>query len=164
MLILLSVDQIIDLNKKILTNNLVPGTFCVRDKRLLSQVVEEAEEKAQSAITHEARLEIIAEQCYNIANIQAFSDGNRRTALKVTQWCLEVNGYKHLSVSEKNNEKMIPRYLNHLVESEIRTFRGCDKKDFVDLLQRRFKNRNRPKYFALRRARAFIRLRFYRLN
>lgn len=121
-------------NETILEKEGYPDTFALRDKSLLKGEIDKANFLlAKENLTIQDVLKAAGSLLYGIASVQAFRDGNRRTALLVSYNLLQQFGLESVMDIENGDDYQIMRMLNDLVDKRTKS-----EKDFVDLLVYRY--------------------------
>lgn len=121
-------------NKIILEKEGYLDTFSLRDKSLLKGEIDKANSLlAEENLTIEDVLKAAGSLLYGIASVQAFRDGNRRTALLVSYNLLQQYNLQSVMDIENGADYQVMRMLNDLVDKGTKS-----EKDFIDLLIKRY--------------------------
>jgi prophage maintenance system killer protein len=107
-----SIEDLKHLNREIHDDAGTPERFKLDQPAPLGDCLSEA--RAAYSDCAEGVIGTAALLAHGIARAQAFFDGNRRTAYFVALAFLNDNGYGHLSTKE--DDQMLARYLNQVVE------------------------------------------------
>ena len=100
------------------------GSLGIRDEGLLESALAQPQATFGGELLHPSIADQAAAYLYHLAKNHAFVDGNKRTALGVTEAFLRLNGY-NLSLSDQG-----------LYELTLRTAKGeLDKAGIVEVLR-----------------------------
>lgn len=127
-----SVQSLAALNKAIHEDAGQPEHYALDQPAPLESCLERA--RAACSPTEQGVLEAAAVLAHGIAQAQAFRDGNRRTAYWATHAFLEDAG---LGRAMAQDDHMVARYLNQVVENQARGNPGPTPETFLALFKRR---------------------------
>jgi prophage maintenance system killer protein len=147
-----SLEAICDLNHTIHEADGYPERYALLERSTLTGTLG----RARLAYRPSTRgvIAVAAALAHDIAEIQAFRDGNRRTAYFAAKAFLTANGCGDLSVSD-GDDHMLARYLNQVVLNQARGRPTPSTKQFVELFERRLARRweRKPRSWWRRRRR-----------
>jgi prophage maintenance system killer protein len=123
-------------NKVILEQEGLGSAHKLRDYSLLAGRLKQAEKIIGHSPTDKSVLLASASLLYGIAYVQAFRDGNKRTALFVTHNLLAQYSLQDILQVEADNDYQVWRMLNRLVNNNT-----GQEADFFKLLEKRFLNK-----------------------
>jgi prophage maintenance system killer protein len=144
-----SADDVVEVNRLIHARSGQPESFGIEDAGHLSRVLEHARLALVSAPPEPSEVLVAAGRlAYGLAShgpqfIQAFRDGNRRTAFWITRQFLDAHALGYLSAGDREDE-MFSRYLNGVVEGAHMGKYLFTEARFIDLFTRRYQNRTAP--------------------
>lgn len=127
-----SIQSLKELNQAIHEDAGQPERFKLDQPSPLESCLKRA--RAAYSPTEQGVLEAAALLAHGIAQAQAFRDGNRRTAYWATHLFLDDAGFGHLM---KQDDHMVARYLNQVVENQSRGRPGPTAETFLALFSRR---------------------------
>lgn len=128
-----SVEEICKANEAILNLEGTPERYHLRDRSHILGRLDLAADILGDTPTHRDVIHASASLLYGIAWVQAFTDGNRRTALFVAHNLLKQYGLDDILDIEKGADYKIMNSLNQLVE------RGTvGESDFIEILETRY--------------------------
>jgi prophage maintenance system killer protein len=134
-----SVEELKALNQRIHDDAGSPELFNLDQPSALESCLARA--RAAYSDSPEGVIRSAAVLAHGIAQAQAFTDGNRRSAFTATRYFLVANGFGYLT-SETDSDHILARYLNQVVESPSGSPPGPRK--FEELFRRRLRNRKPP--------------------
>ncbi len=137
-----SIEELKELNPEIHEDAGSPEHFKLDQRSPLDSCLAEAQ--AAYAATPDGVIQTAALLAHGIARVQAFRDGNRRTAYVATRTFLYGAGYGHLTSADRVSDHTLARYLNQVVEPGKGDPPGPKK--FATLFRRRLGNRKPPSW------------------
>lgn len=133
------IEDLIALNRAIHADAGQPERHSLVERSALQSVIDRATEVYGSS--NEDKIHAAAVLAHGIAAIQAFRDGNRRTAYWAVRMFLTANSLGYLS---GDNDHMLVRRLNQLVERSSTMRSAPSLESFQALFARRLAKRKRP--------------------